>query len=339
LLKLYLIAIAFGLLVIIPKAQIQVGFDQDVSPAGGIEELAIKFYQIEFSPEQRTSLKDIEVEFVFQVDALGNSRLAAINGVSDKAILDSLYAHGKENLLFNPRIEKGVAVSSLYFLMLTFPTYQRSQNTFGLLHNKVYRKIEIDDFEYVKMTNQRFDILYSGAANQFLGRPARYSKFGGGMKVELIYTNKHAVSCGIQMNAYGNRKRRDYPLNSDRVQNNAPVTTSIGVVVGKWIKEFNFQFEMNWAVKNITPRLNEFDNEWVQLRGWNPSVIVHYALNLGKPKPFVTFGEPEMVVHNLNLHAGLRYFRFDLKAATGLMAEIGVGYRFATLRIQEYRLK
>ncbi|MBK9743701.1 MAG: hypothetical protein IPO94_12405 [Saprospiraceae bacterium] len=67
------------------------------------------------------------------------------------------------------------------------------------------------------------------------------------------------------------------------------------------------------------------DLDWVQLKGWSPGLVVNYPVKLGKTNPMYYFG--------------LRYLKFSLKEATGLMVEFGVSYRMAIKGVNKYKLK
>jgi len=71
------------------QSQSKDSLNQEVSPIGGLNNLAVQFYGIDFTKDQRKILKEVEVEFIFQVDQEGNPSLSDINGISDKFIIDS----------------------------------------------------------------------------------------------------------------------------------------------------------------------------------------------------------------------------------------------------------
>lgn len=314
--------------------------NQQVSPKGGINQLAIKYYGIEFTKAQRKQLENIEIEFIYAIDELGNPTLSEVNGITDRAILDSLQNKTTEIEPFNPELNDGVPVPSIYFMKLVFPTYNRvTKQRFGILQSGAYREATLNDFEYLKVSGQRFDMIIGGMVNQFIGNPSEHLGLGGGMKIDLGYAGKNDIIYGLNMSFYGNKLKKEYPINSTREQLTAPPTLLVGLIVGKWFDRFNVQGELNIGVQNITERLGENDTDWIQLKGWSPGIVFNYPIRLGKSNPMYYYGAPTLLENNLNLHFGIRYLKLSIKEATGLMAELGVSYRMAIKGIKEYKLK
>ncbi|MFZ1788257.1 MAG: hypothetical protein WAT92_08105 [Saprospiraceae bacterium] len=320
-------------------AQIVDSLNQQVSPKNGINQLAIKYYGIDFTKKQRQEIKDVEIEFIFSIDAVGNPTLSEINGISNPEIIDSLKNKTKEIERFNPQIRNGVAEASIYFMKLTFPTYQFNQRTYGFLQGSAYNEAKLEDFEYINESGQRFDMSVGGLANQFIGRPSKHLAFGGGMKIDLGYSGKNNLIYGMNMSVYGNKLKKDYPINSTRTQVKAPPTALIGLIFGKWFDQFNVQGELNIATQNITEKIGENDPGWVQFEGWSPGLIVNYPIKLGKSSPVYYYGAPTLIESNLNIHFGLRYIKLSIKDATGMMVELGLSYRMAIKGVKEYKLK
>ncbi len=321
------------------NAQVIDSLNQDVSPKYGINQLALKYYGIDFTKEQRKEINNVEIEFIYLIDENGNPILSEINGVTNQDIIDSLKNKTKEVDKFKPQIRSGKAESSIYFMKLTFPSYKFNQRKYGLLQGSAYNEAKLEDFDYLNISGQRFDMTIGGLANQFIGKPSQYLGFGGGMKIDLIYAGKNNIIYGLNMSFYGNKLKMKYPINSTREQFEAPPTLLIGLIFGKWFDKFNIQCEVNLGVQNITEKIGEYDSDWIQLNGWSPGLIVNYPIKLGKPNPMYYYGAPSLLENNLNLHFGLRYLKFSLKEATGLMVELGISYRMAIKGIKEYKLK
>lgn len=313
--------------------------NQEPSPKGGINQLAIKYYGIDFSKEKRQSIENVEIEFIYLIDEFGSPTLSEINGVTDPVILDSLRNKTREIEQFTPKIKNGKAEPSIYFMQLTFPSYKYTQKTYGLLQGSAYNEAELEDFEYLKESGQRFDMSISGMANQFFGKPSSHLGLGGGMKVDLGYAGKNDLIYGMNMSVYGNKLKKDYPISSTREQFNAPPTLLIGVVFGKWFDKFNIQSELNLGVQNITERTGDNDPHWIQLKGWSPGIVINYPIQLGKHNPMYYYGAPTLLENNVNFHFGIRYIKLSIPEATGLMMELGIGYRMALKGVKEYKLK
>ena len=319
-------------------AQIVDTLNQDVSPKGGINRLAITYFGIDFSKEQRKRLENVEIEFIYEIDELGNPILSEINGIGDQDIIDSLQLQTTKLESFNPRIKNGEAVPSIYFMKLTFPSYKFTQRQFGLLQGSAYNEADLEDFEYLNKSERRFDMIIGGAANIFFGNPSKHLSPGGGMKIDFNYSGKNKLLYGLNMSFFQNGLKLDYPINSPRAQI-SPVTGFIGLTVGKWFEKFSIQGDLAFIVHNITEKIGNNDQEWVQLNGWSPGIVFNYPILLGRENPFYYYGSPSLLGHHLNLHVGFRYTKFSLKEASGLMAEIGISYRMTVHGVKEFKLK
>ncbi len=321
------------------NAQSQIIENQEVSPKGGINTLAIKYFGIEFSKEQRILLKDIEIELIFQIDKKGKPTLAEINGINNIEIIDSLKNKTKKIENFNPRIRNGISEPSIYFMKLTFPSYKMTQSRYAFLQGGAYNEAKLEDFENLKLTNTRLDVMIGGVMNQFIGEPSNYLKFGGGMKTDISFMGKRNYIYGLNMSFYGNNLKKEYPLNTNREQFSAPPTLLFGLIFGKWIDKISIQTELNMAVQNITERLENDDPNWIQLKGWSPGVLINYPIRLGKQKTIYYYGKPSLFENSLNLHFGLRYLFLSIPEASGVMTEIGISYRMTVKGVEEYKLK
>lgn len=315
-------------------------------PIEGIGKVALPFYKINFSDAQKELLQQNEIELIFLINADGTPTLEDVKGVEDMAILDSLQHAASKVTMFYPRTVNGVKESSLYFLQFQLPKYERNetsiqrQNIFPLK----YKQPAYEDFEYIYKSGQRLDLLFGAVANTFIGKPGEYLHPGGGMKVDLMYTGKNGIGGGMVMSFYGNKLKQDYPISSSRKQNSAPPTLLLGLAANKAFAvkertEFMVQVELAYAIQNVTPKLENEDKDWVQLEGFSPGLVLNYLVKLGKDRPSMNYGAPSITNHYLNFHAAVRPVIFNLKEATGVMAEVGVSYRLSSHFVDEYRLK
>lgn len=320
-------------------SQVTDTLNQNASPQGGVNQLAVKYYGIDFTKEQRVRLKDKRIEFIYQIDELGKPTLSEVNGVTDQDILDSLQVKTLEVENFNPQIRNGTPQPAIYFMQLEFPTYKMTSARFGFLQGMAYNEATLDDFEYIEESKQRLDMLIGGMANQFTGTSADYLGLGGGMKVDLTYSDKRDFLYGLNMSFYGNKLKREYPINTNREQFSAPPTLLVGAVFGKWIDNFNVQTEVGLAVRNLTERLSDNDSGWIQFNGWSPGIVINYPLQLGKQNPMYYYGSPTLLENQINFHFGLRYLHFSLQEASGFMLELGVSYRMTIKGAKKYKLK
>jgi len=96
---------------------------------------------------------------------------------------------------------------------------------------------------------------------------------GGGMKLELLITLNDKMIYGMNMNFFGNKRTVDYDLSSALPQFSNPPTLFIGGTVGRWLKSYAVQLDLNYAIQNITARLEDDDSEWVQFQGFSPGLL------------------------------------------------------------------
>lgn len=338
--KTYFIAI-FSLLFFQLNAQNLDTLNRETAPIGGIDALALNYFRIDFSKAQRKEIAGVELEFIFQIDETGNPTLEEVNGTNNAVIIDSLKSITPKLQQFYPALENGVPRSSLYFMQLTFPRYKVTDRQIGMEQSYVYNRAKLEDFEYIHKSKQRFDVLFSGMTNHFLGEPANYLGLGFGMKIDMTFATKKSYLYGFTMNVYSNKSKKDFPSASllNREQLSTPTLGLFGVVFGKWFDKVNIQAEVNFGVQNITEKMGDNDPEWVQFKGWSPGLVVNYPIKLGKDIPSSTFFEPTILNHQLNLHLGLRAIFLSEKEASGPMIEFGVGYRMTTFGVDGYKLK
>ncbi|HEY9004507.1 MAG TPA: hypothetical protein VIM75_00160 [Ohtaekwangia sp.] len=313
----------------------------DVSePEGGLSKLAARYYKIRFTTAQRKILQDLPIEFMYSVDANGNATLEDIRGIDDQAILDSLVTKSIKLPRFQQRIVNGTAESYIYFMKLTFPTYNLSNRRTTYFQ----RPLTIDDFESIERSHWREDVLISGAANAFAGNASEYLRPGGGFRMEFMYMNEKTIGAGLVMSLYGNSLKKDYPIVTSRAQNNAPPTMFVGGAINKTLvneerRKLHAQLELCYALQNIVSRDNA-NSDYLQLKGFSPALTAHYEMAFGKARIQSWFGKrPALVQNMINFHASARPVFFNLHEASGFMFELGIGYRLGIYSVVGYELK
>lgn len=334
LLTCYLLFAAF----IFAQAQETEMRNQEVSPKNGITDLALVYYSIDFSKEQRKMLNDRELELIFKIDQEGTPELYKINGIQDKSIQDSLKFKSQQIGKFTPRINNGIPEPSIFFLELTYPSRKRISVSSIPYQKAIFSQVRLEDFEYIEKENFGSDIVLGLLANQYIGTPAEYSRLGAGMKINMTFTDHKKYIYGLNLSTYFNKKQKDYPLYTDREQLQSRSTALLGIIFGKWFDKFNIQAEINYAVQNITERYNSHDKGWTQLKGWSPGAVLNYPVMLGRERPLYYYGLPSVFSQNLNVSFGVHYVQFSQKEASGFMAELGLAYRMTFRGIKEYRL-
>ncbi|RIJ41931.1 hypothetical protein [Pontibacter oryzae] len=339
-----LIALFAALVLAALQAFAQTNEPSDPRPIGGVSKAVLPFYKIDFSPAQRELLQGQSVELLFLVNTTGTATLEDIKGTSDSAIRDSLRQAAATMPEFYPSMAGNKKVEALYFLQFELPTYTQARLVQPSLHPLFFIQHAYEDYEYIHKSGKRLDILMGAAANAFAGKPAEYLSPGGGIKMDIMYTGAKGYGGGMVMSIYGNQLKKPYHINSAREQTSAPPTFLLGVGINKILKqqernELQSQLELTYAGQNIVPKEDTHDEDWVQLQGFSPGLVLHYLIKLGKDKTSFYYTQPAIVNHSLNLHSAVRPLFLNLKEASGVMLELGVSYRFTTHLVDEYRLK
>jgi hypothetical protein len=312
-------------------------------PLGGISKLALEYYKIDFTPEQRQKLAGIELELIYSVDTDGNAFLEDVNGLNDLVIFDSLKA--KTPPKFYPQTTDGIKEHSIYLMKLTFPKYSSEQRFhYHGGFSARYKQPAIEDFEYIHKSGTRIDMLFGGVVNSFGGSAYKHLATGGGMKIDVTYTGASGFGGGLVINFYFNELKKEYPISATREQNASIGTVLVGAVANKFVysakrHEFNFQLELCLASQNVSSKLNNSDKDNIQFTGFSPAIAGNYLMKFGKGKPIHYYGEPSIVNHYVNLHAAIRPLFFNEKAASGVMFELGLSYRMGVHMVDQYRLK
>jgi hypothetical protein len=308
----------------------------ELEPEGGVNRLAIVYYKIRFTGEQRARLQNRELEFIYTVNPQGNADLEDVKGIADRDILDSLY--NRNPYLPQFIFPQGLSSqrNSIYFMKLSYPDYSFTRFV-------RYKRLRLNDFESIE-TKGRWDMIFGGMVNQFAGSSSEYLSTGGGMKIGFSYAGEKGYGANLNMSFYGNELKKDYPLTTTRAQNRTPPTLLIGIGLQKSFEQkeksgWELQLELSYAIQNVTPRLTNNDNDWVQFKGFSPGIVINYFKQLGNKKVSDYYGNPVLISHNLNFHAGPRVLVYNFKEANGVMLEIGISYRMGIHPIHSYRLK
>ncbi len=327
-------------------AQTNVDTNRDASPKYGISLLAANFETIQFTEQQLAKLSKSELELVMRIDREGIATLLKVNGVRDAGIIDSLsrkFSRISPN--FNPRIENGMSVNSIYSLMLHIP---RAKPFDEERNEPLGRYGEPGFVKSYNKSGKRLDFLIGLMANGYSCNAREYQQPGGGMKLDVIYSGPN-FGAGMVIALVANELKKDYPIVTNRERSKLPTTFMIGLalnrVMHEWKRsEFIMQFELNYAEETITPQLysNDYDN--VKFTGWSPGFVGNYLIRIGKDKfgsESMRVGKREPVVYYsyLNFHAALRPLYFNSKEASGLMFEVGVSYRFSAQFLKGYVIK
>lgn len=317
--------------------------NQEVAPKQGVAKLALEYYGIEFSAEQRQILAEKPLELIYTVDEQGGVTLGKVKGIQDAGIIDSFERVSAQLAPFKPMIRNGKAEQSVYFMQLEFPE-------FGKKRKKVYRSMyqdivrfrgtRMEDFEYVELSENGSDISVGGLMNGFLGNASEHLGFGGGMYMDIMYKTKTKYSIGLHMNGYGNKLRKSYPVHTVRQPLSYPPTLITGLSIGKWIRpDFNIRGDVSYALHTITERLADRDPYALNTDGFSIGTVATYKVQLGGKLPSHYYGSPVVFSHNLECKLGIRYIKHGLNSASGVMIEAGVGYMLSMQEVLDFAFK
>ncbi len=301
--------------------------------------LAARYYGIEFTREQRDSLADREIELILLIDTAGRASLADVNYLSDPVIIDSLVRTTRTLPPFQREFLDGEPREYVYTLRFSYPKYRAAASNLFFLQGGEFYRVKLEDFEYLERSKQRLDILYAAQINQFVGSPAKHLAFGGGIKMDVAYTDRNSNAYGLFMSFYGNKLRKTYDVNSSREQNSGPPTLLVGVQYGRWMEQWLLQGELGFAQHNVSVPLNDSDRDWLRFQGASLGLVANRAFPLGPGTTGYTYGNPRVSAGHLNTHVALRYNLYDHASASGLMVEIGVGYRLTAFGVERYKLR
>ena len=332
-------------LLILGLGQCTLAQTQQAAPVGGVSRLALYYFKINFSKEQRALLEQAELELIYEINEKGKPTLEKVNGISDQAIMDSLVQQTRIIPYFNPKMVDGVSEPTIYFMKLRFPQYSTRESISMNNEFASFRKHKPEDFEFIEYRGA-IDLVLGGMINTLNGSAQNYLSTGGGMKVEMLFLGrKNDWGGGFNMNFYGNKLKQDYPIISTRPQASAPPTMFMGMTIARKFNQLGsnneilLQVEANLAMHNVVYRQDSYDNDYVQFIGFSPALVVHYNIPVGKGRPGFYHFSPIMNRHHVNLNIAVRPLFYDNKAANGTMIEFGVSWRSRMRFVDSYKLK
>lgn len=311
-------------------------------PIGGDNILVNRYLDIEFTKEQRELLEGKEIEFIYSVDSLGNAKLDIINGINDHAILDSFRLASQTLPPFYPWTKESLWYK--YFLKIHFPEYTSLNNFFYYEHNKKFAKTKYKDLDTIVVPGAGFEFVIGATANTYLGKPQKYLQSGFGFSMECLFTTNSGIGIGLPIRYFENKLKQDFPVDSEREQNEKASTAFIGLGLSKLVREREksrliLGLDVGWISHTLSYSLHEEDHDWIQVQGFSPGIVAHYSLMIGKHDPTLYYLRPALFSNYLAVHASIRPMIMTLKEASGIMAEIGIGYRFRLADVRVYKLK
>lgn len=336
----FIIFFLLALLSITANAQLDTTFTQ-AKPIGGLNRLALVYYDIEFTPDQRKLLENVDVELIFSISDAGVPSLESVNGVTNRALIDSIFAQTPELPRFIPEMRGGIPKQTLFFMQFQFPTYQANVQEFRVPSPFYQQKIEKDEFKVLDETGRGLEFVIHGIFTNHFGNADKYLKPGGGvhMGFEFVAANKLYYGFGFEM--FGNKAAEKMIVTDSLPYSKAPFSATIGFYMGKWFDNFSVQAEVNYGSISVIPSDVENDIDGTSFQGFSPGIFVNYPIIPKNRRERVTIQGANAYINrfSFNLRGGFRGFIMDNTEANSIMIEVGVGIRFGSYFIKRYRLK
>jgi hypothetical protein len=177
-----------------------------------------------------------------------------------------------------------------------------------------------------------WDALIGGVGNTFAGSANQYMGTGGGMKIDIFYGKPDKVDFGLVMNIYANPRLREFQINSSRMQEDVLSVLMVGAGLNREMAEKKngkliLQLEANMVLINVVASQGYNDPDYVQLTGFSPGLVMHYALGIGKGRPNLGFWMPAWANQFVNFHCAVRPLFMSNRGASGAMVEAGISWR------------
>ena len=172
-----------------------------------------------------------------------------------------------------------------------------------------------------------FDVLLNYSGYTYLGKPNEFLGLGSGVNLDLMVVNRKGVTFGTSVIVHNNRRKKDYPFDPDVMQLDQAGGAKIGILAGKWIQKYHLSLSLSYVVQNIAELTEERELKEIQLRGFSPGVTLNYPLIFGEGKNSLDWEEISTAKKHINLHLSIRYDFLSLSEASGILVELGVGYR------------
>ena len=322
------------------SAQIDTSYTQ-AEPIGGLNRLALVYYDIEYTPEQRKLLENVEVELIFTVSDEGIATLETVNGITNTTLIDSLFAQTPNLPKFQPELRGGIPKQSLYWIRFQFPTYQTYYPEIQTPIGFYQQKINKNQFKVLEESGVAFDFVIQGVFVNHFGNADKYLKPGGGVQMGFEFLTPSEMYYGLGLNMLGNKAALPMTVKDTMPYFKSPFTVTTGLYVGKRFEKFSVQLEIYYANITVTESDVEKDIDGTSYSGFGPGIFANYPVQLNKRKERVTMHSwsPFINRYALNIRGGIRGFFMENSQANAILLELGVGIRFGSYFIERYRMK
>jgi len=206
------------------------------------------------------------------------------------------------------------------FLFISIQAYSQSQlnNQINLSNVNIQSKV-------------KFDVLINMIGTTYIGQPNEFLGIGGGTNLDIMLVNPKGITYGLNFIAYNNQRKKDYPLVPTLMQLDKAGSAKVGLILGKWFREFHLSFACSYAVQNIAEKSSNVDLKEIQLRGWSPGIILNYPFIFGNKDKSFGWERNSTAKNHINIHFSLRYDFLSISEASGTFVELGIGYRLFNL--------
>jgi hypothetical protein len=159
-----------------------------------------------------------------------------------------------------------------------------------------------------------------------------------GMKIDFYYRTKNLIA-GLNMNVYGTKRKKDFPITTTKPQGKYPSMIIIGPTLGYHQNRWSAALEVDFCRMNLVYNTDTNTKDGYSTDGWSPGLIVAWRLPVFRTKPLYYYNAPYVFTQNIQFSLAIRQFFVDLPEASGTMVELGVCYDLNYRSIKSFKLK
>jgi hypothetical protein len=228
----------------------------------------------------------------------------------------------------------------IFFLMMC------SVEAFAQLpgYNYVYRVRRLDEFEYIRLSNFRYDASVGVAANTFSGNVGNTLRGGAGMTTNFMVYGGKGWGGGLVSEFLGVHQRHEYTSLGGFHPSTKSHIIMVGGAVGKIFNtesahQFALQFEGYYGMVDFNGPDPTFGSTMVIATGFIPGVRASYLVPLGPGRVAQRYFVSNSCRFLLDFHFTARQLLFNESAARGMMYGIGVSLRMSGRRVNDFKLR
>lgn len=174
-----------------------------------LRSIVLHYYKINFTAEQRKTLKGVLLECIYEVDTIGKLSLVKINGVDGRPdIADSIRAATLSLAPIKPYQHNGLPIIGIYSIEFNYPQYQPAVVADPWFFS--YKTRKTSDFKYINATS--LGLAVSIGISNMLPIRQQYVGNGGGFTFQFDFTSRKRWGIGASMMGHFLDARKDYPI-------------------------------------------------------------------------------------------------------------------------------